>query len=309
MTGRRAMDGAEAGRSPDAAAATGSRLVIALIGHRGRMGDMLMRRWQEAGHEVRGADRDREGPCQPSSAAPANPADHAGTVNAIAPRALAEAVRGAQAVALCVPARVLPGLLADLRPLLDPGQLLFDVTSVKMLPMEQMEAAHQGPVVGTHPLFGPNPAPEDLTVAVTPGRRAGEEDIRLVEGLYTTFGCRVFRTTAKEHDRGAAFVQGLNFISSAAYLASLAQREDVLPFLTPSFRRRLEGARKLLTEDGDMFQGFTAANPMTRDAVHTFRLFLDLVEGGGLPDVLRRARWWYETDDPAVARPRDENRE
>ena len=309
MTGRQAPNAAQTGRSPDAAPPACSRLIIALIGHRGRMGDMLMRRWQEAGHEVRGADRDGGSPRGSSPAASADPADHAGTVNAIAPRSLAEAVRGAQAVALCVPARVLPGLLADLRPLLDPGQLLFDVTSVKMLPMEQMEAAHQGPVVGTHPLFGPNPAPEDLTVAVTPGRRAGEEDIRLVEGLYTAFGCRVFRTTAKEHDRGAAFVQGLNFISSAAYLASLAQREDVLPFLTPSFRRRLEGARKLLTEDGDMFQGFTAANPMTRDAVHTFRLFLDLVEGGGLPDVLRRARWWYETDDPAVARPRDENRE
>ena len=124
----------------------------------------------------------------------------------------------------------------------------------------------------------------------------------MVEGLYTAFGCRVFRTTPQEHDRGAAFVQGLNFISSAAYLASLAERDDLLPFLTPSFRRRLEGARKLLIEDGDMFQGFTSANPMTKDAVHTFRLFLDLAEGGGLPDVLRRARWWYETDGPAATR-------
>lgn len=303
MTGRPGANAAKAGSFPDAA---GPRkgLVIALIGHHGRMGDMLMRRWQAAGHEVRGADREPE---DLLAAKPADPAGHAETANAISPRALAGAVRGARAVGLCVPARVLPGLLADLRPLLDPGQLLFDVTSVKMLPMEQMEAAHQGPVVGTHPLFGPEPAPEDLTVAVTPGRRAGEEDIRLVEGLYASFGCRVFRTTAGEHDRGAAFVQGLNFISSAAYLASLARREDVLPFLTPSFRRRLEGARKLLTEDGDMFQGFTSANPMIGDAVHTFRLFLDLVEGGGLTDVLRQARWWYEAEDPAAARRRDKS--
>jgi prephenate dehydrogenase len=207
-------------------------------------------------------------------------------------------VRGAHAVALCVPAKALSGLLDDLASALDPGQILFDITSVKMLPMEAMEAAHRGPVVGTHPLFGPNPAPEDLAVAVTPGRRAGEAHIRLVEDLYAGFGCRVFRTTAEEHDRGVAFVQGLNFISSAAYLASLARRDDVLPFLTPSFRRRLEGARKLLTEDGDMFQGVTAANPMTGDAIHTFRLFLDLVEGGGLSDVLRRARWWYATERP-----------
>ena len=254
------------------------------------MGQMLMRHWREAGHDVRGVDRASEN----GSAVPPDPSGHDETANAIARSDLAGAASGADAVALCVPAVVLPGLLGDLAPLLAPGQLLFDITSVKMLPMEQMQAAHQGPVVGTHPLFGPNPAPEDLTVAVTPGLRAEEEHIRLVEGLYTVFGCRVFRTTAREHDRGAAFVQGLNFISSAAYLASLAQREDVLPFLTPSFRRRLEGARKLLSEDGNMFQGFTTANPMTKDAIHTFRLFLDLVEGGGLPDVLRRARWWYE---------------
>jgi prephenate dehydrogenase len=266
---------------------------IALIGHLGRMGAMLARRWREAGHDVRGADR----------RAPRDRAAPAGTDGPAERRALAEAVRGVHAVALCVPAAALPGLLANLGPLLAPEQLLFDITSVKILPMEQMEAAHRGPVVGTHPLFGPRPSPEDLRVAVTPGSRAGEQDIRLVEGLYASFGCRVFRTTAEAHDRGAAFVQGLNFISSAAYFAALARRDDVLPFLTPSFRRRLEEARKLMTEDGEMFQGFASANPMTADAIRSFRLFLDLAEGGALPDVLRHARWWYgaQSPDPPAA--------
>lgn len=293
MNGGLSASSGQSGTLPDSAA--GPRPRIALIGHRGRMGTMLMRRWREAGYDVRGADRE-------TGSARASTRSAGSTANAIAPHALAEAARNAEIVGLCVPAGVLPALLADLRPLLDPGQVLFDITSVKVLPMEQMEAAHRGPVVGTHPLFGPEPAPDDLTVAVTPGHNANEEHLRLIERLYTAFGCRVFRTTPQEHDRGAAFVQGLNFISSAVYLASLAERDDLLPFLTPSFRRRLEGARKLLIEDGDMFQGFTSANPMTKDAVHTFRLFLDLAEGGGLPDVLRRARWWYETDGPAATR-------
>ena len=293
MNAGRPPDSGQSGTLPDSAA--GPRPRIALIGHRGRMGTMLMRRWREAGYEVRGADRE-------TGSARVSTRSAGPTANAIAPHALAEAARNAEIVGLCVPAGVLPALLADLRPLLDSRQVLFDITSVKVLPMEQMEAVHRGPVVGTHPLFGPEPAPDDLTVAVTPGHNADEDHLRLVEGLYTAFGCRVFRTTAEKHDRGAAFVQGLNFISSAAYLASLAERDDLLPFLTPSFRRRLEGARKLLIEDGDMFQGFTSANPMTKDAVHTFRLFLDLAESGGLPDVLRRARWWYETDGPAATR-------
>lgn len=296
MTSRQLPETGEEMRSPAVAHAASQGLRLALIGHRGRMGNMLMRRWQEAGYTVIGADREANVRSGTAPEGLASPTPHDETANAITSAALAQAVAGAHAVALCVPARTLPAVLADLAPLLDSDQVLFDITSVKMLPMEQMENAHHGPVVGTHPLFGPDPTPEDLVVAVTPGQRAHEAHIRLVETLYTTFGCRIFRTTAREHDRGAAFVQGLNFISSAAYLASLAKREDVLPFLTPSFRRRLEGARKLLTEDADMFQGFTTANPMTGDAIHTFRLFLDLVEGGGLPDVVQRARWWYESE-------------
>lgn len=257
-------------------------LCIALVGHRGRMGAMLKGHWESAGLRVCGVDREEE----ETSASPES--------NLIRPEPLRAAVEEASVVVLSVPALVLPWLMNDLGSFLKNGQVLTDITSVKIHPMRQMESRYAGPVVGTHPLFGPLPSKDDLVTAITPGAKAAEEHIRLVESLFTVFGCKTFRTTAEEHDRGAAYVQGLNFVSSAAYLASLAQRDDLMPFLTPSFRRRLESAKKLLTEDADMFQGFTSANPLTADAIHTFRLFLDLVEGGGLPDVVRRARWWYE---------------
>jgi prephenate dehydrogenase len=255
---------------------------LTIVGHRGRMGAMLTRRWQEAGLTVTGVDR------------PDDQVRPGGARSAIDPQELRRAVQGADVVLLAIPAGVFPALLHDLAPALLPEQILADIASVKTLPMRRMEASHQGPVVGTHPLFGPNPLPEDMVTAVTPGERAGEEHIRLVEELFALLGCRTFRTSVEEHDRGVAFVQGLNFVSSAAYLASLAQRDDLMPFITPSFRRRLEGARKLLTEDAEMFEGFTIANPMIRDAVHSFRLFLDMTEGNGLHDVVDRARWWYQ---------------
>lgn len=267
---------------------------VAIIGHRGRMGAMLMRRWLAAGLAVSGADRDSADDADINAAATMPTTMPAR--NAIAGAAIREAVAGARVVILAVPALVLPSLLDQAAPCLTAGQILADVTSVKMRPMREMEKRYAGPVVGTHPLFGPEPLPEDMLTAIVPGSNAVEEDIRIVEGLFGLAGSRSFRTTAEKHDRGAAYVQGLNFVSSAAYLASLAQRDDILPFLTPSFRRRLESARKLLTEDAPMFQGFTTANPLTADAIHTFRLFLDLVEGGGLPDVVCRARWWYERE-------------
>ena len=258
-------------------------LCLAILGAGGGMGRLFARQARLAGAKVLPFNREPAKGCLPLASA-------------------ADYLPQSQIILSCLPEAALTETLNRLGPGLRPDQILTDITSLKGPAMRIMAEAHPGPVVGTHPLFGPEPAPDDLTVAVTPGHKADEEHIRLIEGLYTAFGCRVFRTTPQEHDRGAAFVQGLNFISSAAYLASLAERADLLPFLTPSFRRRLEGARKLLIEDGDMFQGFTSANPMTKDAVHTFRLFLDLAESGGLPDVLRRARWWYETGGQTAAR-------
>ena len=50
---------------------------------------------------------------------------------------------------------------------MDGKQILADVGSVKTLPIAGMVARYPGPVVGTHPLFGPAPRPADaLRVAV-----------------------------------------------------------------------------------------------------------------------------------------------
>lgn len=255
---------------------SGQNVSIAVIGNKGRMGTMLSLKWAEAGFDVRGVNRDAGG--------------------VFAQDSLRQAVQGADVVMLCVPAQTIAGVLEQLGLFLLPTQVLMDITSVKVVPMLEMEGRFSGPVVGTHPLFGPVPNPEDLRVALTPGKRAAPEHVELAEDIFTAFNCQTFVTTPEEHDRNAAFVQGLNFISSAAYFASVANREELLPFITPSFKKRLEGARKLLTEDAAMFEGFTSANPMTRDAIHTFRLFLDLVERGGLADVARQARWWYRDE-------------
>jgi Prephenate dehydratase len=63
----------------------------------------------------------------------------------------------------------------------------------------------------------------------------------------------------------------MNFITSVAYFALLAGQEDLLPFLTPSFRRRQNAARKMLTEDARMFAGLFEANPHSHEAVRQYR--------------------------------------
>lgn len=255
------MNNAEDGFTP-------RRLVI--VGCRGRMGTLLCARWNAAGHEVVGVDLPLTG------------------------EVFAESLPGADAVFLCIPA----GAMADVLPLLAAhltgGQILADITSVKMRPLAQMEAAYAGPVVGTHPLFGPKPQASDLRVCVTPGRAAPEASVALVERLFRDMGCTTFRSAAEVHDRAAASIQGLNFITSLAYFATLADQEELLPFVTPSFRRRLESSRKLLTEDAPLFEWLFEANPMSQESIRQYRSFLNVAAGGDVNVLVQRAQWWWK---------------
>ena len=250
------------------AAFTPRRLVV--VGSRGRMGTLLADRWSAAGHTVAGVDVPLEDGFY------------------------ARVLPGADAVFLCIPAGAMPEVLPGLVRHLDGRQVLADITSVKLRPLAQMEQAYAGPVVGTHPLFGPQPNLSDMRVCVTPGKTAQERDTLLVESLFGDMGCSCFRSTAETHDRAAASIQGLNFISSLAYFATLAEHEELLPFITPSFRRRLEASRKLLTEDAPLFEWLFEANPMSHESIRQYRAFLNVAAGGDVNVLVQRARWWWD---------------
>ena len=243
---------------------------LLIAGSTGRMGRFLTRRLTEAGHLVRGADLP------------------------FAAQDLATACAGIDLALLCVPAAHTEAVIETLLPHLPAAAILADIVSVKEHPLAQMEALWPGPVVGTHPLFGPAPALDmELPVAVVPGARADEAAVRLVEALFVSMGCTTFRCTASEHDKAMAWIQGMNFISNVGYFAMIAEEEWLRPYLTPSFRRRLDAARKMLTEDGELFTGLFEANPHSHHAVRHYRRVLRAAAGGDVDLLLQRARWWW----------------
>lgn len=215
----------------------------------------------------------------------------------LAPESLALPAKTQELALICVPAAVFESTLAKVCPHLPPNAVLADITSVKEQPLRQMEQAWPGPVVGTHPLFGPKPEPgADLPVAVTPGHKATEAHLALAEGFFTALGCRIFRTTAQKHDQAMARIQGMNFITSLAYFALLAGEDDLLPFLTPSFDRRRAAARKMLTEDARLFAGLFEANPHSHEAVRQYRQILNLAAAGDIDLLCERAQWWWRAE-------------
>ncbi len=207
------------------------------------MGQLFVNRSREAGYSVDAFDK---------------PLDEA---------ALAASLPKADCVVLAVPADAMSSVSDMVSAFMKDDAILSDVCSVKVRPMEYMLAAYSGPVIGTHPLFGPNPDPDDLRVAVTPGRDDADNTAeRHVLAWLSTIGFDPFVTSAERHDRAAAFFQGLNFVSTVAYLATQAQDPDIREFMTPSFQRRLKSAKKLILEDAALFTMLFESNPFSQDA-------------------------------------------
>ena len=116
-------------------------------------------------------------------------------------------------------------------------------------------------------------------------------------------GCRSFRTTADEHDMAAAKIQSMNFIASVVYFAQLAGDETLIPFLTPSFQRRLRAGRKMLMQDAELFTGLFEANPYSQEVVRQYRSLLGLAAAGDIDLLAHKAQWWWEEHSKEVETP------
>ena len=161
--------------------------------------------------------------------------------------------------------------------------------------MRHMEELWNGPIVGTHPLFGPTqPDGLELRVAIVPGNCVSEEDLLFTESLFRGFGCLTFRTSAREHDLAEAKIQGINFITSAVYFAMTAEDPSLEPYITPSFLRRMNAAEKQLVADGPLFTWLFEANPHSQAMVRQYRNLLALAAAGDVDLILHKAQWWWQ---------------
>ncbi len=255
---------------------------VAVLGGRGQMGALFVRRTREIGREARCLDT----------------ADQPLTTEV-----LQREVDGVDLVLLAVPLPAVEQVAQQVAAVLQPPQILADVASVKIRPMASMLEAYPGPVVGTHPLFGPD-THQGGRVALVPGRPTTEkaggaepEACAAVREWFEAMGFEVFTTTAEEHDSAMAMIQGLNFVTTVSYLAALARQEETHKFLTPSFQRRLDAAHKLVTQDAELFMALFDANPYSQDAVRRYRNFLHVAAGGDMDLLVQRAGWWWGEED------------
>lgn len=158
-------------------------------------------------------------------------------------------------VIVSVPIHVTEQVIAQL-PTLPEDCILVDIASVKNRPLQAMLAAHLGPVLGLHPMFGPDVGSMAKQVVVYCDGRQPEAYQWLLEQLQV-WGARLHRISAVEHDQNMAFIQALRHFATFAYGLHLAEEnaqiEQLLALSSPIYRLELAMVGRLFAQDPQLY--------------------------------------------------------
>lgn len=173
--------------------------------------------------------------------------------------------------------------------------VLADVTSIKAKPLRAMLSRHMGPVVGLHPMFGPQVATlAKQLIVVTEGRRA--QDYQWLEDTLIRWGAQLYKTSAERHDEAMGFIQVMRHLSTFVYGAHLAGEnanlQELLDLSSPIYRLELMMVGRLFAQNADLYADIILAHPenfaMMRRYLETFTEVLAQLEHGDKSGFVRR---------------------
>ncbi|WP_426745297.1 prephenate dehydrogenase/arogenate dehydrogenase family protein [Myxococcus faecalis] len=168
---------------------------------------------------------------------------------------------------LAMPVTAMHDALTALRPLLSSTQLVIDVGSVKVSPVQALASVlgRDIPWVGTHPLFGPaSLARGDARRTVVCPNSLHPETAQRARALFERLGCEVTEMTPEAHDALMARTHVLTFFLAHGLVKAGVGKG--IPFAPPSFQpvARLEEYAR--TEVPHLFNVVQSENPYAREA-------------------------------------------
>jgi len=223
---------------------------ILFVGGGGGMGTLFAKYARSSGHDVRILDRDDWGRVESLCA-------------------------DAHAVIITVPIHDTIPVIQRIAPFLPPTALLADFTSNKSDILATMLASHEGPVLGLHPMHGPDV--HNLSkqlMMVCPGRddAAGE----WLLNQFQLWGMRLVTVDPDAHDRAMHIIQGLRHFIALLHGSYLKNNDlkpsDILNFSSPIYRAELMMTGRIFAQDAALYADIVFANEERR---HVLMEFLD----------------------------------
>jgi chorismate mutase/prephenate dehydrogenase len=141
--------------------------------------------------------------------------------------------------------------------------VLADITSIKDKPLQAMLKAHKGPVVGLHPMFGPDVGNLAKQVIVCCDGRSKDKYQWLMQQMQI-WGARIYDVDAAEHDDAMTLIQALRHFTSFVYGAHLAEEnpdlQQLLDLSSPIYRLELAMVGRLFAQDPALYADIILAS-------------------------------------------------
>jgi chorismate mutase/prephenate dehydrogenase len=160
--------------------------------------------------------------------------------------------------------------------------ILADFTSVKESPLYEMMKVHSGPVVGLHPMFGPDvKGLIKQTIIVCDGRYEAKYQWLLKQ--FKVWGAKIYQVPAHEHDEAMSMVQVMRHFSTIAYgyhlMSEGADIENLVNMSSPIYRLELIMVGRLFAQNPILYSDIIFSNPDNISMMKRFAYrFLELLE-------------------------------
>ncbi len=151
--------------------------------------------------------------------------------------------------------------------------ILADLTSIKEKPLLAMLKAHQGPVVGLHPMFSPDVTSFAKQVVVYCEGRDPLASQWLLDQI-SIWGASLYPISAKEHDERMCLIQALRHFTSFVYGLHLSRENPDLTQLTalssPIYRLELAMVGRLFAQNAKLYADIIMSSSQNIEMIKRF---------------------------------------
>ncbi|WP_332401629.1 bifunctional chorismate mutase/prephenate dehydrogenase [Vibrio metschnikovii] len=192
-----------------------------------------------------------------------------------------ELLHDAGLVVVTVPIDLTVGVIEKLNQL--PSDcILCDLTSIKSKPLAAMLKVHSGPVVGLHPMFGPDvPSLAKQVIVYCDGR--GVEQYQWLLDQFAIWGASLCAIDAQEHDQGMTLIQALRHFTSFVYGLHLSKVnpniEQLLKLSSPIYRLELAMVGRLFGQDPNLYADIILSSQENIEMIGRFQDSLEHAVG------------------------------
>jgi prephenate dehydrogenase len=184
---------------------------------------------------------------------------------------LAECVRDADFVIVCVPVQLTSKVIRECARHMKPGATISEISSVKHQTFRALaKAPRELTPLCIHPMFGPGASDKkQFKVLMIPVRKK-ETELKLLRETFEEASIKVL-ANAKEHDDAIAAILGLTYFMNIVFAKVVAKKMDVLREISgTTFGIQSMLAESVLTDEPNLISALIAGNPSAAGQIRKY---------------------------------------